>query len=784
MASSQIELLERELKDAGDKLLMFPPSPEDLLNILDQVEELLSKVEQAPARSMQDALYPSMKALISNQLLRHSDMDVKVSVASCMSELTRITAPDAPYNDEQMKEIFQLAVMALGKLSCESGRCYAKAIQILDIVAKVRSCLLMLDLECDPLIVDMFQQFLRTIRCNHPNTVFSQMEYIMTLIIGESDEISHELLIILLSSVRKENQNVSSLSWKLGERVLKNCAVELKPFLPKAVKSMNLAFDNYSDVVAFICQDALGKEHEVAEEAGPSAGGPSKAVMDHEITQSRNDGTLRNIKPLNTLEPCHQVKQLENTDARSNSKPEYLDVIRTVQADTDPVIQKKRGRESNSLIKLQEGYNNSWTSERRKSLKEPSCMKNYKKKVGSSTKSSNSEQSALRQEDRETNSCNVSSKASHLESTSASASQHVSHTHIDGSQPRKRRGRKNAIVIKQDHDLKRLNTLEEDLLKDPVKATASQFANISLRRNFKGVRDSNAERPRRSRKNELASKTNMETGLAQSIIVVKKEDDCSEEYFEKDSRMPHYGEELVGRSIKVWWPLDKMFYDGAIYSFDPAKQKHQVLYADGDEEILDLSDERWELLDNVSPDIEKHADLPSSATLSDKPRKKKAKTKTESLAKQEDTVSSSKWRGSFTDKFKTEAPKSGSCAPNAVYIADVAKDDTTEVYPMIKGDEQKCIGEADNSTPHPLSIAEKDKDHEHKSTGEEESETRSSELAVKRASHATGIGTEKQKLAEEEVSRDVEKGKLSDTVNVQESKSHNPVSCFGCNSGL
>lgn len=54
---------------------------------------------------MQDALYPSMKALISNQLLRHSDMDVKVSVASCMSELTRITAPDAPYNDEQMKVI-------------------------------------------------------------------------------------------------------------------------------------------------------------------------------------------------------------------------------------------------------------------------------------------------------------------------------------------------------------------------------------------------------------------------------------------------------------------------------------------------------------------------------------------------------------------------------------------------------------------------------------------------------------------------------------------------------
>jgi hypothetical protein len=31
------------------------------------------------------------------------DEDVRVAVASCMSEITRITAPDAPYNDDLMK---------------------------------------------------------------------------------------------------------------------------------------------------------------------------------------------------------------------------------------------------------------------------------------------------------------------------------------------------------------------------------------------------------------------------------------------------------------------------------------------------------------------------------------------------------------------------------------------------------------------------------------------------------------------------------------------------------
>lgn len=44
-----------------------------------------------------------MKALVDKGLLGHLDMDVKVTVASCFSEITRITAPEAPYDDDLMK---------------------------------------------------------------------------------------------------------------------------------------------------------------------------------------------------------------------------------------------------------------------------------------------------------------------------------------------------------------------------------------------------------------------------------------------------------------------------------------------------------------------------------------------------------------------------------------------------------------------------------------------------------------------------------------------------------
>ncbi|KAG5540851.1 hypothetical protein RHGRI_020928 [Rhododendron griersonianum] len=131
--------------------------------VLKQVENRLTRVEQSPSKSMQTALAPCKKALVANELLRHPDADVKVAVASCISEITRITAPDAPYEDDQMKDVFQLIVSSFENLSDKSSRSYHKRTLILETVANVRSCVVMLDLECDGLIIEMFQHFLNAI---------------------------------------------------------------------------------------------------------------------------------------------------------------------------------------------------------------------------------------------------------------------------------------------------------------------------------------------------------------------------------------------------------------------------------------------------------------------------------------------------------------------------------------------------------------------------------------------------------------------------------------------
>uniref|UniRef100_A0A2N9FL00 Uncharacterized protein n=1 Tax=Fagus sylvatica TaxID=28930 RepID=A0A2N9FL00_FAGSY len=229
----------------GMTSLIFLPAIDELLTLLGKVENLLANVEQAPSKSMYDALLPSMKALITNEILRHTEMDVKISVLSCITEITRITAPNAPYGDEKMKEIFHLTIATFDNLSHVSNHYYTKAVFILDTFAKVKSCLVMLDLECNALVVEMFQTFLKIIRSNHSPIVFSAMETIMTMVIDESDDISLALLSPLLASVRQENETVSPISWKLGKKVVTNCAVKLQPYLQKAVCSIGVASNTF-----------------------------------------------------------------------------------------------------------------------------------------------------------------------------------------------------------------------------------------------------------------------------------------------------------------------------------------------------------------------------------------------------------------------------------------------------------------------------------------------------------------------------------------------------------
>ncbi|XP_011031466.1 PREDICTED: uncharacterized protein LOC105130590 isoform X2 [Populus euphratica] len=366
-SNSSDKELEQQLLEAGNKLLNPPPSVDELLSLLDQVENCLSKVEQSPLKSMQDALSPSQNALVTDQLFRHSNIDVKVAVASCISEITRITAPDAPYDDDRMKEVFQLIVSSFENLDDKSSQSYVKRASILETVAKVRSCVVMLDLECDALIIEMFQLFFKTIRDYHPEDVFSSMETIMSLVLEESEDISVELLSLLLASVKKGDEEVLPVARRLGEEVLESCAAKVKPYLIQTVKSLGVSLDEYSDIVCSICQEISGSveqndvhagdenkveeskpvgpssdaaasqvnEEETTEVATPEQAEPAndkcpKSAASNGVTQMEEDDSLADSDSMKKQEDDNKTDQLKSIDLPSHAEPDFSNAERVV----------------------------------------------------------------------------------------------------------------------------------------------------------------------------------------------------------------------------------------------------------------------------------------------------------------------------------------------------------------------------------------------------------------------------------------------------------------------
>jgi sister-chromatid-cohesion protein PDS5 len=111
--------------------------PKDvLLSILEEVEGCLHMIDQSPSQVKQAAMIPAVSSLGKQKLLRHTDEEIRLMVTSCLSEVTRISAPKAPNDDHTMKEIFQLLVDSSQGLDDVTGSQFTRRVTILETFAK------------------------------------------------------------------------------------------------------------------------------------------------------------------------------------------------------------------------------------------------------------------------------------------------------------------------------------------------------------------------------------------------------------------------------------------------------------------------------------------------------------------------------------------------------------------------------------------------------------------------------------------------------------------------
>ncbi|XP_019183966.1 PREDICTED: uncharacterized protein LOC109178882 isoform X2 [Ipomoea nil] len=786
MAASSGRGLEEQLAEAGNKLLKPPSSVDELLPLLDEAESFLTKVEQSPAKSMHDALSPMIKALVADELLRHSDVDVKVALASCLSEITRITAPDAPYDDEKMKVVFQLIVSSFENLYDESSRSFSKRAMILETVSKVRLCVVMLDLECDALIFDMFQHFLKAIREYHPDNIFSSMESIMILVLEESEDISMELVTKLLDSVKKENEEIKPIGKRLAESVVVNCASKLKPYITHAVKSLGISLDEYSEVLSSILQGTpVAAEHNndtlkelscvesklasSAERAQETQTVENKAstVSSDELGQmavdtkqeacSKDENQAVNTSPKSVT--SSGVNGGNSVETESLAKlgdhgPNQTDIAKlTPKSDTDDSqansSMKSEPDKSEHSAKEQGGKSKSQTNsaESLDQTPDPDNTDKETEKLPDSQRSERDVHGSLVENSPENHPDEQKSKGEDIDSlpadnttdeaaklldenkTSAQVSPHktsedeaanVASSHPSQSLPDEIHEEEEPTQPKEDDDLVQEESVSAEIAsKKPSDGTSDSEAQpqedpgirvqteTSHEEEAGTMSDAEAKdikqrgekaetniteggssmRKKNNTKRRGRGKANMDIDVPKSSAKDDSnkmssqespqrsaEDDGKEGSQRKNTKRKRplgkekvpdiaYDESLVGSKVKVWWPLDSVFYEGVVASYDPVKKKHTVLYTDGDEEVLNLRKERWEI---VGEHLMGESDLdePSSPDASaEMPKKKKTRRQAETSK-----------HDSGGSKAKGTATKSGRKSKDDAIVEPKSKD--------------------------------------------------------------------------------------------------------------
>lgn len=221
---------ERAIAEVGKRLSQPRLSKDALVKLLKQAESALSELSQSS--SLQTALEPIINSLAQNNLLQYNDKDVKLLVAACFTEIVRVLAPDPPFSDEIFKDIFRLILGTFVDLSDMSSPYFTRRLKILETVSALKCCVIMLEIGCNDLVLDMFKVFFSVMKGGHHQSLFQAMLSIMTVVLEE--KVSQPLLDVILQNLLKEEKGAS---FRLAVSVIQNCPGKLEPVIRRFLTS-------------------------------------------------------------------------------------------------------------------------------------------------------------------------------------------------------------------------------------------------------------------------------------------------------------------------------------------------------------------------------------------------------------------------------------------------------------------------------------------------------------------------------------------------------------------
>ncbi|KAI8615015.1 armadillo-type protein [Chytriomyces sp. MP71] len=183
-----------------------PLSTNELVARLKDLHSQLSALEQETVDLA--TVQATASHLVQPSLLGHRDKGVRSLVACSLADVLRLFAPDAPYNQTQLKSIFSLFVNQLPHIADTDGPYFENYYYLLESLAVVKSIILLTDLNADELIVSLFRDIFSFVRADFQKNVYAFLLQILSCLVDESATLSNEIIEIIIAQFDKPNNNM------------------------------------------------------------------------------------------------------------------------------------------------------------------------------------------------------------------------------------------------------------------------------------------------------------------------------------------------------------------------------------------------------------------------------------------------------------------------------------------------------------------------------------------------------------------------------------------------
>jgi sister chromatid cohesion protein PDS5 len=147
------------------------------------------------------------KELISTSILLHKDRGVKAYTACCLADLLRLYAPDAPYTQAELRDIFQFFFRQLNQgLKGSDAPYYNEYFHLLESLSTVKSVVLVCDLpNADELMAEIFRSFFAMVRLDLAKKIELFMSDILIALLDECQSLPMEVLETLMAQYMDKN---------------------------------------------------------------------------------------------------------------------------------------------------------------------------------------------------------------------------------------------------------------------------------------------------------------------------------------------------------------------------------------------------------------------------------------------------------------------------------------------------------------------------------------------------------------------------------------------------